>query len=107
MKRFFKSGEKGFTLIELLVVISILAVLAAVVVLNVTKYIGAGCTEAAATEMHNIQTAVAAYMYDNSGAAPSSTSQLTSYFIGTPHGTYSIDSGTGEVTDQTYLPCIP
>jgi prepilin-type N-terminal cleavage/methylation domain-containing protein len=106
MKRFFKSGEKGFTLIELLVVISILAVLAAVVVLNVTKYIGAGCTEAAATEMHNVQTAVAAYMYDNPGSQPPGTQAgLTAYFIGTPHGTYTITS-VGAIT-QHYTPCIP
>jgi len=107
MKRFFKSGEKGFTLIELLVVISILAVLAAVVVLNVTKYIGAGCTEAAATELHNIQTAVAAYMYDNPGSAPpTSEAGLSAYFIGTPHGTYTIVTD-GTVTQATYSPCVP
>ena len=40
--KFFKYGQKGFTLIELLVVIAILGTLAAVVILNVTKYIGAG-----------------------------------------------------------------
>ena len=61
--KIFKTGEKGFTLIELLVVISILGVLAAVVILNVTKYIGSGRTEAARTELANVQTAVSAYLY--------------------------------------------
>jgi type IV pilus assembly protein PilA len=65
MKKFFKYGNKGFTLIELLVVIAILGTLAAVVVLNVTKFIGSGRTESQATERHNVQTAVVAYMYDN------------------------------------------
>jgi len=65
MKKFFKYGNKGFTLIELLVVIAILGTLAAVVVLNVTKFIGSGRTESRATEQHNVQTAVVAYMYDN------------------------------------------
>ncbi|GAH95906.1 unnamed protein product [marine sediment metagenome] len=69
MKRFLKSfryGEKGFTLIELLVVVAILGVLAAVVVPNVGRFMGAGTVEAANTEAHNVQTAVLAYMVDNS-----------------------------------------
>lgn len=102
MKKFFKYGEKGFTLIELLVVISILGVLAAVVVLNVTKYIGSGKTEAAATELANVQTAVSAYMYDHTGARPANTGELSPYFLGTPHGTYTIDSTTGAVSQNTY-----
>ena len=101
MKKFFKYGEKGFTLIELLVVISILGVLAAVVILNVTKYIGSGKTQAAATELANVQTAVSAYMYDHTGAAPGDTNALSPYFLGSPHGTYTID-GTGKVTQTTY-----
>jgi type IV pilus assembly protein PilA len=104
MKKFFKYGNKGFTLIELLVVIAILGTLAAVVILNVTKYIGAGKSEAAATELHNVQTAVAAYMYDVSGhGAPADTAALVSggYFLNTLHGTYSIDS-TGKVTQSAY-----
>jgi type IV pilus assembly protein PilA len=100
--RIFKTGEKGFTLIELLVVISILGVLAAVVILNVTKYIGAGKSEAAATELANVQTAVSAYMYDHTGGVPADTAALSSYFLGTQHGTYTIDQSTGKVTQTGY-----
>jgi type IV pilus assembly protein PilA len=99
--KILKSGEKGFTLIELLVVISILGVLAAVVILNVTKYIGSGKNEAATTELANVQTAVSAYMYDHTGGVPADTGALSPYFLGTPHGSYTID-GTGKVTQTTY-----
>jgi len=67
MKRFikkFRYGEKGFTLIELLVVIAILGVLAAVAIPNVGKFLGKGHKEAAATELHNVQTATMAAMAD-------------------------------------------
>ncbi len=61
-----KRGERGFTLIELLIVVAILGVLAAVVIPNVGRFIGRGETEAAATELSNIQSAVEAMMTDNS-----------------------------------------
>ena len=60
-----KRGEKGFTLIELLIVVAILGVLAAVVIPNVGRFIGAGEDEAAETEFSNVQTAVIAMMTDN------------------------------------------
>ena len=68
MRNFWKSVgsvEKGFTLIELLVAICILAVLAAIVVPNVGRFLGEGDTEAMATELHNVQLAMNAGMADN------------------------------------------
>jgi len=61
----FQRGEKGFTLIELLIVVAILGALAAVVIPNVGRFIGGGESEAAETEVSNIQTAVIAMMVDN------------------------------------------
>ncbi|MBA7593762.1 hypothetical protein ES703_00695 [subsurface metagenome] len=60
-----KRGEKGFTLIELLIVVAILGVLAAVVIPNVSRFIGSGEEEARATELANIQAAVTSMMVDN------------------------------------------
>jgi prepilin-type N-terminal cleavage/methylation domain-containing protein len=101
MKKYLKvfhHGEKGFTLIELLVVVAILGAIAGVVVLNVGGFIGRGHDEAACTELHNVQTAVLAYMTENNGTVPTLV-QAGTYMVGTPTGAYTI--GTGGLVTQT------
>jgi len=105
--RLYRGGEKGFTLIELLVVIGILAALAGVVTLGVTQFIGRGCTEAAKTELHNIQTAVSACRIDNATTACDTTDKLVALglLISSPKGTYTVTSDKAAQT--AYAPCVP
>ena len=96
----FRYGEAGFTLIELLVVIGILAALAGVVTLGVTQFIGRGQTEACQTDLHNVQTAVAACMVDNAIGLCDTVAELQglNLLLQAPLGTYTIDPVTGLVT---------
>jgi prepilin-type N-terminal cleavage/methylation domain-containing protein len=83
-----KRGEKGFTLIELLIVVAILGVLAAVVIPNVSRFIGRGQTEASATELSNIQAAVTAMMTDNNlKTLPNAVAVATSNMAAFPDAT--------------------
>lgn len=104
-----RRGEAGFTLIELLVVIGILAALAGVVTLGVTQFIGKGCDQAASTELHNVQTAVAGCMTETPIADCDTTAELEAaeYLMTTPHGTYAVDATSGKASQLTYSPCVP
>jgi prepilin-type N-terminal cleavage/methylation domain-containing protein len=66
MSRRRRRGQGGFTLIELLVVIAVLAVLAGIVIFNVTGVANRGKSSACATDKQSIQTAVDAYNNDKS-----------------------------------------
>ena len=57
-------GQKGFTLIEMIVVVGIIAVLAAVIVPNIGKFIGSGEAGAKNAEWESVQTAMNAMMAD-------------------------------------------
>ena len=65
MKGFAKRGsrgEKGFTLVELLIVFTLLGVLAAIMIPNVSNLIGYGHRQAADAELSIVQTAMDAMM---------------------------------------------
>jgi type IV pilus assembly protein PilA len=59
-------GQGGFTLIEMIVVVGIIAVLAAVIVPNIDKFIGAGEEGAKDAEWESVQTAMNAMMAEES-----------------------------------------
>jgi prepilin-type N-terminal cleavage/methylation domain-containing protein len=102
-----RSGQRGFTLIERLVVIAVLAVLAAIVIFNVTGVVNRGNSSACATDLKTIQTASDAFKGDTSayattggGAGTLIQTDLVPQYIHTwpTEQTWAIDA-TGTVTN--------
>ena len=58
------SGEKGFTLVEILIVLAVLAIMAAVVIPNVTGFLGRGKERAFDSDRRTLQAAVDAWRTD-------------------------------------------
>ena len=91
-------GEKGFTLIELLIVVAILAIIAAVVIPNITRFMAIGSLAAANSEAEQVKTASLGYFGEFS-TWPDSSDDLVNagYITGTLGATYVID---GAATDN-------
>lgn len=99
-----KRDQKGFTLVELLIVLAILAVLAAVVIPNITGMFGRGAEQALDTDRRTIQTAVATFYFDIHDNSPWLTDEDDDgHYYPTEDGKLAHNTTTGVELDLTAL----
>jgi type IV pilus assembly protein PilA len=79
-------GEKGFTLVELLIVFTLLAVLAAIMIPNVSGFVAYGHTQSAAAELSVLQTAMDAMMAKDNISSVNATTTATKDMSTFPNG---------------------
>jgi type IV pilus assembly protein PilA len=90
-------GDKGFTLVELLVVFTLLGVLAAIVLPNVSTLMGYGHTQASDAEFSIVQTAMDAMM------AVADTANVTPVLVGDATDDMSSFPDAGHALYPAYL----
>ena len=86
-------GEKGFTLVELLIVFTLLAVLAAIMIPNVSGLIGYGHSQSAEAELSIVQTAMDSMMAKESQSTVTAVAANTTNMASFPDGTYPLYPG--------------
>jgi prepilin-type N-terminal cleavage/methylation domain-containing protein len=102
-RRAGRKRQGGFTLIELLVVIAVLAILAAVVVLNLLGVDKSATSTACKTDLQTVQSAADAYRNDTGSYATSLGDLHPTYLHTVPGsvGTVNLNSdGRGTVTSS-------
>ena len=98
MKLGFKRGEKGFTLIEIIIVLAVLGVLAAIIVPNVSGFLGRGKERSWDADQSQLQAAVDSYRTDISRRAGNPWPTIGG-LIGTPADTAN---GSANTSDDDY-----
>ncbi len=96
MKLGFKRGEKGFTLIEIIIVLAVLGVLAAVVVPNVSGFLGRAKERAWEADRNIIQGAVDSWRTDIGKRSANSWPLISGppYVLGMPTSNTTATSNT-------------
>jgi prepilin-type N-terminal cleavage/methylation domain-containing protein len=110
MKLGFKRGEKGFTLVEIIIVLAVIAVLAAVVIPNVTGFLGRGKERGWGADRDILQAAVDSYRTDigkragnpwpTLGGLIGTPSDDANGTTDTPDGDYA-DTGDKDINQET------
>ncbi len=80
-KKGSRKGEKGFTLVELLIVFTLLGVLAAIMIPNITGLIQYGHDQAAGAELDVVQTALDTMMAKENIVAVNNTAKTNDMAI--------------------------
>ena len=84
--RRMQRDERGFTLVELLVVVTILGILAAVVTTSLVGLTATANTNACATELSTVQTAMDAMLAKNNITSVTAQATATGTFSALPTG---------------------
>lgn len=96
--------SKGFTIIELLVVVAIIAVLASIVLVNVTSYINKGKDSAIKGNMASVQVSAAAYFDTNGNYTSLGSDSNVSAAVSSINSAYG--SGTASVLTSATAWCL-